>query len=156
MTARSIISYIASLALVSGIFIIDRISKVMALQFVERWQYDSVPFLSFQVTFNRGLSWGIAAHPEQFFYILMAVLILFAFVGMLWRQVVLNQSIIPTLLVIAGGLSNMIDRLQYGAVVDFIDLFIGNYHVPTFNLADVYIVLGVGLLIQRVYRYGTV
>jgi len=52
-------------------------------------------------------------------------------------------------LVVGGALGNLLDRLRQGAVTDFLDFYIGSYHWPAFNLADVAIVCGVGLLLME-------
>lgn len=51
------------------------------------------------------------------------------------------------ILIIAGALGNVIDRIRYGAVIDFLDFYIGEHHWPAFNLADIFICVGVGLII---------
>ena len=50
---------------------------------------------------------------------------------------------------VGGALGNLLDRLRQGAVTDFLDFYIGSYHWPAFNLADVAIVCGVGLLLME-------
>ena len=52
-------------------------------------------------------------------------------------------------LVLSGAVSNFIDRLYYGAVVDFIDCYVAHWHWPTFNVADACIVVGIGGIIGR-------
>jgi len=58
------------------------------------------------------------------------------------------------LFVLVGGVSNVIDRFLYGGVIDFIDLYIGNYHWYTFNLADAYIVMGIIFIVLRSITHG--
>ena len=57
-------------------------------------------------------------------------------------------------LIAAGALGNLIDRLRYGAVVDFLDFFIAQYHWPAFNVADSSICIGVGLLFVSNFMSG--
>ena len=53
------------------------------------------------------------------------------------------------ILIIAGAFGNILDRLRYGAVIDFLDFHIGIHHYPAFNVADMYICIGVGLIILK-------
>ena len=55
-------------------------------------------------------------------------------------------------MVLGGAFGNIIDRIRYGAVVDFIDLYFGSYHWPSFNLADSFICIGMGLLFIRMCK----
>ena len=57
-------------------------------------------------------------------------------------------------LILGGALGNLIDRLRLGFVIDFIDVFIGSYHWPAFNVADSSICIGVSLLVVDVFRQG--
>lgn len=56
------------------------------------------------------------------------------------------------MLVMGGGMGNLCDRIRYGSVVDFIDVYLGSYHWPAFNVADSAISLGVGLLLLETLR----
>ena len=55
------------------------------------------------------------------------------------------------ILIISGAIGNLIDRIRFGAVVDFLDFHIGGYHWPSFNVADICIVVGVGLYLLNWY-----
>ena len=54
---------------------------------------------------------------------------------------------LPLAFIVGGAMGNLIDRVRFGAVVDFLDFHIGGYHWPAFNVADIFICLGVGLYI---------
>ncbi|MBP3397392.1 MAG: signal peptidase II [Alphaproteobacteria bacterium] len=58
---------------------------------------------------------------------------------------------IPLALIIGGAIGNLIDRIRFGAVVDFLDFHIGGYHWPAFNVADICIVIGVGIYLLNWY-----
>jgi signal peptidase II len=55
-------------------------------------------------------------------------------------------------LIIGGAIGNLIDRLQYGYVIDFLDLYVGTHHWPAFNVADSAICIGTGLLLIEAFR----
>lgn len=68
----------------------------------------------------------------------------------LWR-VQQNLPIASEMLVLGGALSNVIDRFWYGAVLDFIELYVGAWHWPIFNIADTMVVLGVCGILARTW-----
>jgi len=108
----------------------------------------------FQYSTNRGAFMGLGAglsHPVRFWALIVFVGV--ALIGMLrfvWisREMSHPMSILGASLVIGGGFSNLIDRLlNNGAVVDFVNVGVGNLRTGIFNLADVAIMLGVGILL---------
>ncbi len=137
-----------------GVLIIDRLTKWYALQ-----QFQ-VPvhinqFLSFELTFNRGISWGMfhGASTQVFLVVSVAIALVTCLVASYaLKEFKKGRPIIGETLVIAGSLSNLIDRAVYGGVIDFILVSYGTWSWPVFNGADMAIVLGVGLMIMEQYR----
>lgn len=113
-----------------------------------------LPVLNLRLGFNTGVTFGMFRDSAAgAVWVLVAVgFLVVAFLGSwLWR----TRSGIEALglgLVIGGALGNMLDRLRQGAVTDFIDVHYSGLHWPTFNLADVGIVCGVGLLLLSALR----
>lgn len=107
------------------------------------------PFFNLVVAWNRGVSFGFlqsgsAAMP----WILSALSVAIVAALVLWLRRVRRRLVAGAIgLVIGGALSNVIDRVRFGAVADFLDLHLGSYHWPAFNIADSSIVLGVALLL---------
>lgn len=133
-----------------SIFIIDRITKLCALS----WYGESVrtinSFLSFELVFNRGISWGMLhSTNDTIFGIISIMIALFtaAFCVYAYRNYVKGYSVIAEVCIITGSLCNLIDRVVYHGVIDFIVVSYGNLSWPVFNIADVAIVFGVGFLI---------
>lgn len=90
---------------------------------------------------------------QQWFFIVLGVVVSLAV--MIWLRLVPkdNQMLcIGLCLVIGGALGNVIDRVVLGYVVDFLDFHIGEYHWPAFNVADIAIVSGAGLLVLDSFR----
>jgi len=85
---------------------------------------------------NSSIAWGVPIKPALFYPLWLAVLL---FLARLLTKEADNRNKIALIFILAGGLSNMLDRALYGCVVDFIDLKIW----PVFNLADIYITIGV-------------
>lgn len=103
-------------------------------------------FFNLVLVWNYGVSFGmLASHRQPVFLTIMSMLI----VGVLLVWLYRNTSPLVTYalgLVIGGALGNVIDRLRFEAVVDFLDFHLGEYHWPAFNIADSCIFIGVVLL----------
>jgi len=137
----------------------DQLSKQWILKYFAL--YDSmviVPGL-FNLTFlrNTGAAFGMfAGHPvwwRQFFFIGVASIALVVIICMqrrLGRQNILYSY---SLALIGGGaVGNLIDRIRYGSVIDFLDVYLGTHHWPAFNVADSAITIGVGLFLLTQFR----
>lgn len=153
MTKRGIIWKLAYLAIAGGVFMIDQTSKAWAAR-VLRFEGDRPiigGFLNFAYATNTGVAfsmfddhgdagrWGLSAVA-----FIAAVLVLYFF----WRTPRSDDRILGALaLLLAGIAGNVTDRLRLGFVIDFIDVQFGSWHYPTFNVADVSICVGAGLLL---------
>jgi signal peptidase II len=138
-----------------AIFAIDRFTKQVALaNFVIPQPINS--WLTFELTLNRGISWGILhSHSSLFFVLLSAVivamvLILAVYAFFRWSR---GFYIIGETLALSGALSNIFDRVVYGGVIDFI-LFTVNGCAPfgIFNIADICIVTGIFIIFIGSYK----
>jgi signal peptidase II len=130
---------------------IDRITKWYALT---HWRTERIvnEFLSFRVAFNRGVSWGLLHYSPKGIFIAITSVLMAITIGLLWyavRRYKQGHSVIGETLVIAGSLSNIYDRVVYGAVVDFIVLRWGDLVWPVFNVADCAIVGGVIIMFAQ-------
>jgi signal peptidase II len=107
------------------------------------------PFLNIVLVWNRGVSFGLLDTDSTTLpWVLAAVALLVAFVLGVWLwRTTRRWTGFALGLIIGGALGNAIDRLRFGAVVDFIDFHVGTWHWPAFNVADSAIVIGVGLLL---------
>lgn len=127
----------------------DRATKWLAVSADVR-DYQLFPGVSCDVAFNRGISWGMLSFESCLLFglvTLMNCLITAWVIRLAWQRWQQRRCIAGELMVVCGALSNIIDRVWYGAVVDFIDCSIGSWHWPTFNIADCAIVAGVALMI---------
>jgi signal peptidase II len=145
------------LAITGGVFLIDQTTKAWA---VSRLRFgEDIPvisgFLNFAYAQNTGVAfsmlddhgdtgrWGLSAVA-----IVAGALVLYFF----WRTPRSDDRILGSLaLLLAGIAGNVTDRLRLGFVVDFIDVQFGSWHYPTFNVADMAIVIGAGLLILDMF-----
>ena len=138
--------YIPCLIMALAVLIADQASKLYILSFIGGEPYKVTSFLNFVLVWNRGISFGIMNNDTALSpYILSALSLLIVGLLAFWvRQAGNSSALLLALGVVAGGaLGNVIDRLRFGAVVDFIDLHYYAWHWPAFNIADSAIVLGV-------------
>jgi signal peptidase II len=142
-----------SIALV--VIALDQASKTWIVGFFTERGGEPVavltPFFNFVLTGNRGMSFGLfnnnAAMNTAVFTVLAAVIVI-ALIAWL-RRAQNNVIRLAIGMIIGGAIGNVIDRLMRGAVVDFLDFHLGNWHWYAFNVADAAICLGVvGLLLD--------
>ena len=143
---KLIIFYIASL-----IFILDRLSKYFILELSssdDRFNFTITSFLNFNLVWNKGIAFGLFSFNEQFYYNIITLIIIIITLIILFFAVKSNGlERIGFSMIFGGSLGNIFDRLYYTAVVDFIDIHINNIHWFIFNIADIFICLGVITLI---------
>ena len=140
------IFYIAAL-----IFTLDRLSKYFILKLsnsVEEFNIPVTSFLNFNLVWNNGIAFGLFSFNEQFYYnIITLIIIIITFVILFFAIKSAGVEKIGFSMIFGGSLGNIFDRLYYTAVVDFIDFHINNIHWFIFNIADIFISLGVIILI---------
>jgi signal peptidase II len=141
---------LAGLGLAAAILIADQATKALALNHLDPVEPVVVtPFFNLVLVWNRGVSFGLltgTGYSSPWLLILLAALIATLLIVWLWRE----RRTLPQLalwLILAGALGNVIDRLRFGAVVDFLDFHLAGHHWPAFNIADSAIVIGAGLLL---------
>ena len=130
-----------------SIFILvgDQISKFFIVHKMNIGDCFAVcPFFNIVRVENRGVSFGMLQnhfHPAIFIMFSFAVILFL----LIWSTKNKNY-IFPIAMIISGAIGNIIDRIYYGAVIDFLDFYISKYHWPAFNIADTFIVIGTGIL----------
>ena len=121
------------------LFFLDIFSKLYFL--INKPNVKVLPFLNLKFTQNPGIALSLFKGYKLvtvFFPFLILLFVLYCFI----REKVSTRKLTLGLILI-GGISNLLERIFIGKVTDFIDFHIKGYHYPTFNLADVYITLGV-------------
>jgi len=106
------------------------------------------PFLNIVMVWNQGISFGIMnTGSPNVALALIAISLMISLLMILWLALTNRKAVaFPLSLIVGGALANVIDRVRFGAVVDFIDFHNGKYHWPAFNAADSFIVLGAAIL----------
>ena len=144
---------LAWLTLSLGIILADQIVKAIVLATLQPYQsHDVIPgLLSWTLAFNKGAAFSFL-HDEsgwqRWLFSLLAIFVSAALVR--WLATIRRSdwhNALPLALVIGGALGNLIDRVRFGQVTDFIDVYWGDAHFPAFNVADSGITVGAVLLI---------
>ncbi len=144
------------------IIIIDQISKfIVKYYFKGENIYREIPvikgFFNIRFTQNDGAVWGIFSNsPHAFIPIIITSLSIIALIIVIYYFLKIDTKCVLELtslsFIIGGAVGNIIDRILQGYVVDFLDVFIKNYHWPTFNVADSFITVGVIMIIISIWR----
>ncbi len=106
-------------------------------------------FFNIILVWNNGVSFSMFANNSLIgrFLLIAFSLAITTYITLLLKKEQNKLNRFALILIISGAIGNIFDRLRYGAVIDFLDFYIGKYHWPAFNLADIYICIGVGLII---------
>jgi len=140
-----------NLVLIIILFLIDRISKIYILKLAELNNAVDIyitPYLNLYLIWNKGVAFGLISFDDQFIYNLITFVIALIIITLI--VVTAKSKDIKKyfyMMIIGGALGNFFDRVYYSAVPDFIDLHIGNFHWFVFNIADIFITIGVICLI---------
>ena len=133
------------------IFLIDRLSKYWILELSKplgELNIQITSFLNFNLIWNNGIAFGLLSFAENFYYNLVTFIIIIVTTLVTWfafKSKGLEK--ISFLMIIGGALGNIFDRIYYTSVIDFIDVSYKNFHWFIFNVADIFITLGVIMLI---------
>jgi|TARA_B110000438_G_scaffold303166_1_gene363483 signal peptidase II len=133
------------------IFSLDRTSKLYLLNLAEEGvliNFYIFSFLNVFLTWNTGIGFGLFSFDSGFIYNLISILI--GIINLVIIFMAINMQNINRyflLIILGGSLGNFFDRIYYSAVPDFLDLHIGDFHWFIFNIADVFISIGILCLI---------
>ena len=151
MNKTKLKTFFLNLIILIIIFLIDRISKFYILKLAEVENSVDIyvtSYLNLFLIWNKGIAFGLLSMDESLIYNIITViigLIIFVILFMILKN---NNIQRYFLILIAGGaLGNFYDRIVYAAVPDFIDLHFGGFHWFVFNVADIFITVGVLCLI---------
>jgi signal peptidase II len=133
------------------IFFLDRVSKIYIINLAELENSLEIyinSYLNLYLIWNKGIAFGLFSFDESFVYnfITILILVILLIILILIFKSETHKSYVYTI-ILGGALGNLFDRFYYSAVPDFIDLHINNFHWFIFNIADIFITLGVICLI---------
>jgi len=143
---------IYSLSLIFFLFLADRISKYLILNLFKTSDEPNIvinSFLKFELIWNNGIAFGLLSFEENFYYNVLTAIIVLITIFLIFLMIkAVNVEKFGFCLIIGGSFGNIFDRLSYSSVIDFIDFNIGNFHWFIFNVADIFITIGVFILIM--------
>ena len=144
--------YLLDFSIIIFIFLIDRVSKLLIINSSETYeQYGTsvTPFLNFNLIWNQGIAFGLFSFDEKFYYNSLTIFIIFVTIIIIWLMYKSKGfERFSLMMIIGGSLGNIFDRVFYSAVPDFIDIHVNNFHWFIFNVADIFITLGIICLIS--------
>tara|TARA_B100000795_G_C22684130_1_gene392951 strand:+ start:176 stop:670 length:495 start_codon:yes stop_codon:yes gene_type:complete len=144
--------------IISAIFLSDRISKIYILKKAELESGVDIyltPYLNLYLIWNKGIAFGLLSFNENLIYqsisLIILIICIVIFVMIIKSNGLKKYSLIS---VLGGALGNFFDRIYYSAVPDFIDFHIGSFHWFIFNVADMFITIGViCLILDELFNY---
>ena len=138
------ITYILTILI---IFLFDRYSKIQVIDKLERTYYLN-DYLNFDLVWNNGIGFGLLSQSSTSLYNLISavigVVIIFLIYNVFFKKI--REKFIFSI-IIGGAIGNFYDRMIFKAVPDFIDLHYEDFHWFTFNIADIFITLGIAMYI---------
>tara|TARA_B100000676_G_scaffold107963_1_gene108041 strand:+ start:63 stop:569 length:507 start_codon:yes stop_codon:yes gene_type:complete len=144
-------NFLINLLLILAIFSLDRLTKIYVIYLDDKFlgsEIFSSKFLNINLIWNQGIAFGLLSFNEIIFYNILTLIIAIIILMILFLIFKSKGVKKYLLLMISGGaLGNIFDRIIYNAVPDFIDFHIGSYHWFIFNVADIFITIGVIFMI---------
>ena len=138
--------------IILSVFILDRIVKMYLINLQNEGtdiDFYILSFLNIYLVWNTGIGFGLIPLEANLIYHFITVLIIFVIIALIYFLTKSDgfYSFLISI-VIGGSLGNLFDRVYYYAVPDFIDIHIGNFHWFVFNVADIFITIGIiGLIL---------
>jgi signal peptidase II len=152
-----------TILIVCAIFVADQATKhfvLYGLDFISYWEgtkrIEVLPFFDLVLVWNRGISYGLLQAGSDFERWLLVMISIGLTVVLIWwrTQVTEPRLALAIAMIVGGALGNLVDRVIYGAVADFVLLHAFGYNWYVFNIADTAIVLGVALMAWDVILGG--
>ena len=145
------------IAIILAVFFFDRATK-MYLIYLQTTGTDIdfyiFPFLNFYLVWNTGIGFGLVSLETNIFYHILTAIIAIANLALIFFLLKAKGIYIYLFaLIIGGSLGNLFDRIYYYAVPDFIDIHLGSFHWYIFNVADIFITVGIiGLIFTELLK----
>ncbi len=140
-----------NLLFIIGIFALDRLTKIAIINSTDLYGekiFTITSFLNLNLIWNDGIAFGMLSFQEKNYYNFLTGIIILITIIIFWMITKTTKiEKVAFMMIFGGSIGNIFDRLYYSSVPDFIDFHINNFHWFIFNVADIFITLGVILLI---------
>tara|TARA_B100002052_G_C15838779_1_gene579106 strand:- start:852 stop:1346 length:495 start_codon:yes stop_codon:yes gene_type:complete len=140
-------NFLINFFLISLIFLLDRISKIYVINLNHKLlgsEIFSSNYLNISLIWNEGIAFGLFSFSQTIMYDLLTLFISLVIIVILIMLIKSNDlRKYPLLMIFGGAIGNLYDRVFYKAVPDFIDVHVNNFHWFIFNVADIFISIGV-------------
>ena len=140
-------NFLINVFLISLIFLLDRISKIYVINLNQKLlgsEIFSSNYLNISLIWNEGIAFGLFSFSQAILYDLLTLFISLVIIIILIMLIKSNDlRKYPLLMILGGAIGNLYDRVFYKAVPDFIDVHVNNFHWFIFNVADIFISIGV-------------
>ena len=144
-------AFYINLTIIISIFILDRLTKLYVIyldKINSGSEIFSSKFLNVYLIWNEGIAFGLFSFNDHFYYnFLTGIIVIVTFIIFFFMIKTKGGEKYGFMMILGGSLGNIFDRLYYSAVPDFIDIHYQNFHWFIFNVADIFITLGVLILI---------
>ena len=144
-------NFLINVFLISLIFLLDRISKIYVINLNQKLlgsEIFSSNYLNISLIWNEGIAFGLFSFSQTIMYDLLTLFISLVIIVILIMLIQSNDlRKYPLLMIFGGAIGNLYDRVFYKAVPDFIDVHVNNFHWFIFNVADIFISIGVIFMI---------
>ena len=144
-------NFFINFSFILSIFLIDRISKIYVINLDKKFigsEIFSSKYLNISLIWNEGIAFGLLSFNEKILYDILTIIIFLVIIFIFF--LIFNSSgfkKFSLLIIVSGAIGNFYDRATYRAVPDFIDFHVGNFHWFIFNIADIFITIGVIFMI---------
>ena len=151
-------SWLQWMAVAGSLTALDQAIKqavITSLAFYSKMEI--TPWFNWVFTLNKGAAFSFLADQsgwQRYFFIVLGIVICAILAGRLWHGVNNRLQTAACVAIIGGGLGNVVDRIRIGAVVDYLDFHWAGWHWPAFNLADICVVSGAGMLVLATFKPG--
>ena len=140
-------SFLINISFIFLIFLLDRVSKIYVINLDKKLlgsEIFSSKYLNINLIWNEGIAFGLLSFDQENLYNLLTLLIILIIL-IIFLMILKSSGLkkIALMMILGGALGNVIDRILYKAVPDFIDFHVGNFHWFIFNVSDIFITLGV-------------
>ncbi len=138
----------------STVIFLDYLTKKIIVSKIMLYESINVlPFLNIVHVQNRGAAFSILSNMGNKYFVGISVIAIIAIAIYLYR-LTKGLELVALSLILGGAVGNLLDRISFGKVTDFIDVFMGKWHWPAFNVADSALTIGIALFLVAHIKHG--